>query len=145
MERIRRRASSPDVLRASPSKDVSESGGLRVHHPRDRAGGETIAQSPSGRGVDPAVREPPRVIVNNLFVPAKEKYRKRLLFENRAGPERVGECVHFPGAQGPMLLRKCCDDRAHRRHGQAEDWHSRTEISSAIRGCTRVRSTPKFL
>src|SRR5438128_9480411 len=145
VECVGRCATPPDVLRASPSKDVSESGGLRVHHPRDRAGGETIAQSPSGRGVDPAVREPPRVIVNNLFVPAKEKYRKRLLFENRAGPERVGEVVHLPGAQGPMLLRKCRDDRAHRRHGQAEDRHRRTDIRSEIRRSRRLRRITKFL
>src|SRR6058998_3539494 len=91
MERIRRRASPPDVLRASPSKYVSESGDLRVHHPRDRAGGETIAQSPSGRGVDPAVREFPRAVVENLFVPAEEENRQRLLFVHRAGPERFGE------------------------------------------------------
>src|SRR2546425_2417627 len=145
VECVGRCASPPGVLGAGPSKDVLESGRLRVHHPRDRAGGETIAQSPSGRGVDPAVREPPRVVVDNLFVPAKEKYRKRLLFENRAGPERVGEVVHLPGAQGPMLLRKCRDDRAHRRHGQAEDRHRRTDIRSEIRRSRRLRRITKFL
>src|SRR3989442_12337330 len=145
VECVGRCASPPDVLRASPSNDVSESGGVRVHHPRDRAGGETIAQSPSGRGVAPAVREFPRVVVENLFVPAKEKYRKRLLFKNRAGPERVGEGVHLPGAQGPMLLRECRDDRAHRRHGQAEDRHRRTDIRSEIRRSRRLRRISEFL
>src|SRR5881409_4385223 len=111
MERIRRRASPPDVLRASPSKDVSESGGLRVHHPRDRAGGETIAQSPSGRGVDPAVREFPRVVVENLFVPAEEENPQRLLFAGGAGPERAGEGVHLGGAQGRKIGRASCRER----------------------------------
>src|SRR5881397_1397404 len=75
VECVRRCASPPDVLRASPSKGVSESRGFRVQHPCDRAGGETVAQSPSGRGVDPAVREPPRVVVEDLFVPAKKESR----------------------------------------------------------------------
>src|SRR5207247_5098394 len=53
VERVRRCASSPDALRAGPSKDVSKPDGLLVHHPRDRAGGKTVAQSPTGRLVDP--------------------------------------------------------------------------------------------
>src|SRR3989454_4026939 len=123
VECVGRCASPPDVLRASPSKDVPEPGGVRVHHPRDRAGGETIAQSPSGRGVDPAVREFPRVVVENLFVPAEEQNRQRLLFVHRAGPERLGEGVHLCGAQGRIVLRECREDSARPPHAEAEDWH----------------------
>src|SRR5437870_13779234 len=98
MERIRRRTSPPDVLRASPSKDVSESGDLRVHYPRDRAGGETIAQSPSGRGVDPAVREVPHVGVEHPFVLAELENRQRLVAVASAGRVRVGGGEHLSGA-----------------------------------------------
>src|SRR2546428_3963361 len=143
--RVRRCAPPPDVLRESPSKDVLESGRLRVHHPRDRAGGETIAQSPSGRGVDPAVREPPRVVVQNLFVAAEEENRQRLLFENRAGPERICEGVHLRGVQGSMVLRECRDNGAHRRHAQSEGRHRRANIRLEIRRSRRLRRLSKFL
>src|SRR3989441_13099043 len=73
VECVGRCASPPDVLRARPSKDLTKPCGLRVHHPRNRAGSETIAQPPSRCGVDPAVREPPRIVVENLFVPAQEE------------------------------------------------------------------------
>ena len=145
VQRVRRCASPPDVLRESPSKDVLESGRLRVHHPRDRAGGETIAQSPSGRGVDPAVGEPPRVVVQNLFVAAEEENRQRLLFVHRAGPERFGEGVHLCGAQGRIVLRECREDSAHPRHAEAEDRHRRTDIRLEIRRSRRLRRVSKFL
>ena len=145
VQRVRRCAPPPDVLRESPSKDVLESGRLRVHHPRDRAGGETIAQSPSGRGVDPAVREPPRVVVQNLFVAAEEENRQRLLFENRAGPERICEGVHLRGVQGSMVLRECRDNGAHRRHAQSEGRHRRANIRLEIRRSRRLRRLSKFL
>src|SRR5438093_1982638 len=132
VEGVHRCASPPDVLGASPSKGVSESRGFREQHPGDRAGGETIAQSPSGRGVDPAVREPPRVVVEDLFVPAKEESRQRLLFEHRARPERICEGVHVRGAQVSMVLCECRDNGAHPRHADARagtgeptyDWRS---------------------
>src|SRR3989442_10655830 len=145
VECVGRCASTPDVLRASPSKDVSEPGGLRVHHPRDRAGGETIAQSPSSRGVDPAVREFPRAFVENLFVPAEEENRQRLLFVHRAGPDRFGEAVHLCGAQGRIVLRECREDSAHPRHAEAEDRHRRTDIRLEIRRSRRLRRVSKFL
>src|SRR3989442_647044 len=145
VQRVRRCASPPDVLRESPSKDVLESGRLRIHHPRDRAGGETIAQSPSVRCVDPAVPEPPRVVVQNLFVAAEEENRQRLLFEKRAGPERICEGVHLRGVQGSMVLRECRDNGAHRRHAQSEGRHRRANIRLEIRRSRRLRRLSKFL
>src|SRR5438128_4517842 len=59
VEGVRRCASPPEVLRACPSNEVSKSRGLRIDHPGDRAGGQTVAQSPSRRLVDPVVRELP--------------------------------------------------------------------------------------
>src|SRR2546426_1666481 len=145
VECVGRCASPPDVLRASPSKDLSESGSLRAHHPRDRAGGKAVAQSPSGRGVDPAVREFPRVVVENLFVPAEEENPQRLLFEGGAGPERAGEGVHLGRAQGRMVLCECREGPAHRRHAHAEDRHRRTDIRLEIRGSRHFWRFSKLL
>src|SRR2546425_7813671 len=79
------------------------------------------------------------------FVPAKEQNPKRLLLEGGAGPERVGEGVHLRGAQSPMVLRECREDRAHRRHAQAEDRDRRTDIRLEIRGRRRLRRLSKLL
>src|SRR2546426_907231 len=133
MERIRRCASPPDVLRARPSKEISKPGGLRVRHPRDRAGGERVTQGPSGCDVDPLLCEPPRVIVENLFVPAQEKNRKGLLLEHTTGPKGGGEGVEFRGCRPLVGRRKSCNDGSHRRHAQAEDWNRRTNVGFEIR------------
>ena len=110
-----------------------ESGGLRVHHPRDRAGGERITQGPSGRGVDPSDREPPRVIVEDLLVPAKEKNRERLLLKHRVGPKGGPEGVEFRGGQPLVGFREGRNDGSHRRHAQAEDRDGRTDVGFEIR------------
>src|SRR3989454_8651629 len=62
MERIRRCAAPPDVLRPSPSKEISESRGLRENQPPDPAGSERGTPGPTGCRIDPSAPEPPRVL-----------------------------------------------------------------------------------
>jgi hypothetical protein len=96
---VRGGATTPEVRGPRPSKELSEPSGPRRNHPSDRAGREAVRKGPSGRRVDPPVREPKRPVVVRIGVGHQELDRNRSLLERLPVPERPKKCEQpLPGS-----------------------------------------------
>jgi len=57
VKRIGRRTAAPDVRGPGPAQKFTEAARFRGDHASDRPGRQAIGEGPTGRGVDPTVRE----------------------------------------------------------------------------------------